>query len=122
MRLIKEAGAVPFGRTSMSEFAYSGVGLNPHYGTPGNVFDPEGIPGGSSSGAGVSAGLGLVDIAMGTDTGGSIEFHPRSMAFMVTSQVAFLCPEQVYCRWPMALILPGLWRAILKPQFRCLRS
>ena len=72
VRLIKEAGAVPFGRTSMSEFAYSGVGLNPHYGTPGNVFDPEGIPGGSSSGAGVSAGLGLVDIAMGTDTGGSI--------------------------------------------------
>jgi aspartyl-tRNA(Asn)/glutamyl-tRNA(Gln) amidotransferase subunit A len=72
VRLIKQAGGVPFGRTSMSEFAYSGVGLNPHYGTPGNVFDPEGIPGGSSSGAGVSAGLGLVDIAMGTDTGGSI--------------------------------------------------
>lgn len=70
--LVKAAGAIPFGRTSMSEFAYSGVGLNPHYGTPGNVFDPEGIPGGSSSGAGVSCGLGLVDFALGTDTGGSI--------------------------------------------------
>jgi aspartyl-tRNA(Asn)/glutamyl-tRNA(Gln) amidotransferase subunit A len=69
---IKAAGGVPFGRTSMSEFAYSGVGLNPHYGTPGNVFDPEGIPGGSTSGGGLSVALGLVDIALGTDTGGSV--------------------------------------------------
>ena len=69
---IKAAGAVPFGRTSMSEFAYSGVGLNPHYGTPGNVFDPEGIPGGSTSGGGLTVALGLVDIALGTDTGGSV--------------------------------------------------
>ncbi|WP_417816391.1 amidase [Thalassospira alkalitolerans] len=69
---IKAAGAVPFGRTALSEFAYSGVGLNPHYGTPGNVFDPEGIPGGSTSGGGLTVALGLADIALGTDTGGSI--------------------------------------------------
>lgn len=69
---IKAAGAVPFGRTSMSEFAYSGVGLNPHYGTPGNVYDPDGIPGGSTSGGGLTVALGLVDIALGTDTGGSV--------------------------------------------------
>ncbi len=69
---MKAAGAVMFGRTAMSEFAYSGVGLNPHYGTPGNVFDETRIPGGSTSGGGVSAGLGLVDIALGTDTGGSV--------------------------------------------------
>ena len=66
------AGAVPFGRTAMSEFAYSGVGLNPHHGTPGNARDPSRIPGGSSSGGGVSVGLGLCDVALGSDTGGSI--------------------------------------------------
>lgn len=69
---IKRAGAVPFGRTTMSEFAYSGVGLNPHYGTPGNVFDETRIPGGSTSGGGLSVALNLVDAALGTDTGGSI--------------------------------------------------
>ena len=66
------AGAVPFGRTSMSEFAYSGVGLNPHHGTPGNARDRSRIPGGSSSGGGVSVALGLCDVALGSDTGGSI--------------------------------------------------
>lgn len=72
VRLVKEAGAIPFGRTSLSEFAYSGVGLNPHYGTPGNVFDADGIPGGSTSGGGLTVAHGLVDFALGTDTGGSI--------------------------------------------------
>ncbi|WP_417829622.1 amidase [Thalassospira sp.] len=72
VRRIKEAGAIPFGRTTMSEFAYSGVGLNPHYGTPGNVFDADGIPGGSTSGGGLTVAHGIVDIALGTDTGGSI--------------------------------------------------
>ncbi|WP_237479790.1 amidase family protein [Lichenibacterium dinghuense] len=66
------AGAVPFGRTTMSEFAYSGVGLNPHHGTPGNARDASRIPGGSSSGGGVSVALGLCDAALGSDTGGSI--------------------------------------------------
>ena len=66
------AGAVPFGRTNMSEFAYSGVGLNPHFGTPGNAADATRIPGGSSSGAGVAAGLGLCAASLGSDTGGSI--------------------------------------------------
>ena len=66
------AGAVPFGRTTMSEFAYSGVGLNPHHGTPGNVRDPARIPGGSTSGGGISVALGLCDAALGSDTGGSI--------------------------------------------------
>jgi len=69
---LRDAGAVIFGRTSMSEFAYSGVGLNPHHGTPGNVFDSGHIPGGSSSGAALSVALGLCDAAIGTDTGGSV--------------------------------------------------
>jgi aspartyl-tRNA(Asn)/glutamyl-tRNA(Gln) amidotransferase subunit A len=69
---LKAAGAVPCGRTAMSEFAYSGVGLNPHTGNPGNARDPARISGGSSSGAAVSVALGLADLALGTDTGGSV--------------------------------------------------
>jgi aspartyl-tRNA(Asn)/glutamyl-tRNA(Gln) amidotransferase subunit A len=69
---LKTAGAVPCGRTAMSEFAYSGVGLNPHTGNPGNARDPSRISGGSSSGAAVSVALGLADVALGTDTGGSV--------------------------------------------------
>ncbi len=69
---LKAAGALIFGRTSMTEFAYSGVGQNPHHGTPGCVFDKSNVPGGSSSGAGLSVAHGLCDIAMGTDTGGSV--------------------------------------------------
>ena len=72
VRRLKEAGALPFGRTSMSEFAYSGIGLNPHHGTPGNVFDESRVPGGSSSGAALSVALGWCDVAIGTDTGGSV--------------------------------------------------
>ncbi|HSK39820.1 MAG TPA: amidase family protein [Arenibaculum sp.] len=69
---LKAAGAVPFGRTAMSEFAYSGVGLNPHFGTPGNSRDPARIPGGSTSGGALSVALGLADVALGSDTGGSV--------------------------------------------------
>ena len=72
VRRLKAAGALPFGRTSMSEFAYSGVGLNPHHGTPGNVFDEARVPGGSSSGGALSVALGFCDVAIGTDTGGSV--------------------------------------------------
>ncbi|MCC9041102.1 amidase, partial [Neisseria gonorrhoeae] len=51
---LRAAGAVIIGKTNMTEFAFSGVGINPHYGTPGNALDISRIPGGSSSGAGVS--------------------------------------------------------------------
>ena len=68
------AGMVSVGRTNMSEFAFSGLGINPHYGTPENPAssDVPRLPGGSSSGAGVAVAAGLVPVAMGTDTGGSI--------------------------------------------------
>ncbi|MEJ2541521.1 MAG: amidase [Gemmatimonadota bacterium] len=67
------AGFIPVGRTNMTEFAYSGLGLNPHYGTPRNPFEREvgRIPGGSSSGAAVSVTDGMAAAAIGTDTGGS---------------------------------------------------
>ncbi|MGV3553602.1 amidase [Rhizobium sp.] len=71
---LKAAGMVAIGRTNMSEFAFSGLGINPHYGTPENphATDVPRLPGGSSAGAGAAVAAGLVPVAMGTDTGGSI--------------------------------------------------
>ncbi|MCI1001802.1 amidase [Ochrobactrum sp. C6C9] len=69
---LREAGAVIVGKTHMTEFAFTPVGLNPHYGEPGNAVDPTRIPGGSSSGAAVSAAEGTSEIAIGSDTGGSV--------------------------------------------------
>jgi aspartyl-tRNA(Asn)/glutamyl-tRNA(Gln) amidotransferase subunit A len=71
---LRAAGAVIAGRTNMVEFAFSGVGINPHYGTPANPADAkvERIPGGSSSGAAVSVATGAAHIGLGSDTGGSI--------------------------------------------------
>jgi aspartyl-tRNA(Asn)/glutamyl-tRNA(Gln) amidotransferase subunit A len=70
---IRAAGFIPVGRTNMTEFAYSGVGLNPHHDTPRNPYDRATgrIPGGSSSGAAVSVTDGMATAALGTDTGGS---------------------------------------------------
>ncbi|MBJ6127238.1 amidase [Microvirga splendida] len=72
VRRLRQAGAVILGKTNMVEFAYSGLGLNPHYGTPGNAADPLRIPGGSSSGAGVTVAEGTSEISIGSDTGGSV--------------------------------------------------
>jgi aspartyl-tRNA(Asn)/glutamyl-tRNA(Gln) amidotransferase subunit A len=71
--LLRGKGFVVLGRTNMTEFAYSGVGLNPHYGTPTSVYDRKTgrIPGGSSSGSGVAVADGVCAMALGTDTGGS---------------------------------------------------
>jgi aspartyl-tRNA(Asn)/glutamyl-tRNA(Gln) amidotransferase subunit A len=70
---LRRMGFVLIGRTNMTEFAYSGLGLNPHYGTPRNPWDRETgrVPGGSSSGAAVSVTDGMAHAALGTDTGGS---------------------------------------------------
>jgi aspartyl-tRNA(Asn)/glutamyl-tRNA(Gln) amidotransferase subunit A len=69
---LRAAGAVIVGSTNMSEFAFSGVGFNPHYGTPGNPADRARVPGGSSSGAAVSVADRMAVAALGTDTGGSV--------------------------------------------------
>src|SRR5262245_36959839 len=68
---LRNAGAVVVAKTNMTEFAFSGVGANPHFGTPGNPADRKRIPGGSSSGGAVACADGIGEIAIGTDTGGS---------------------------------------------------
>ena len=70
---LRQAGFVLIGRTNMTEFAYSGLGMNPHYGTPANPWDRDNarIPGGSSSGAAVSVTDGMAFAGIGSDTGGS---------------------------------------------------
>jgi aspartyl-tRNA(Asn)/glutamyl-tRNA(Gln) amidotransferase subunit A len=70
---LRRAGFILIGRTNMTEFAYSGIGINPHYGTPKSAWQREvgHVPGGSSSGAAVSVVDGMAHGALGSDTGGS---------------------------------------------------
>lgn len=79
---LRNAGAAIIGKTNMTEFAFSGVGINPHYGTPANPADPTRIPGGSSSGAAVSVAAGMCVAAIGSDTGGSIRI-PAALCGLV---------------------------------------
>src|SRR6202051_4649653 len=70
---LRRAGFIVIGRTNMTEFAYSGIGINPHYGTPKGAWQRSvgHVPGGSSSGAAVSVVDRMAHGALGTDTGGS---------------------------------------------------
>jgi len=81
---LRASGAALLGKTNMSEFAFSGVGYNPHWGTPANPADATlaRIPGGSSSGAAVSVGLGLAVAGLGSDTGGSLRI-PAALCGLV---------------------------------------
>ena len=79
---LRAAGAVIVAKTNMTEFAYSGVGANPHFGTPGNPADRARAPGGSSSGGAVAAADQMCDISIGSDTGGSVRI-PASVCGIV---------------------------------------
>ncbi len=76
------AGAVFLGKTTMTELAFSGIGINPHTGTPGNAFDRERVPGGSSSGSAIAVATGRACAAIGSDTGGSVRI-PASFNALV---------------------------------------
>ena len=91
---LRAAGGVVVGRTNMSEFAFSGVGVNPHYGTPANACDTKlaRIPGGSSSGGGVSVATGSSVIGLGSDTGGSIRSPAARNGFVGFKNTARLTP------------------------------
>ncbi|MDB5826813.1 MAG: amidase [Variovorax sp.] len=91
---LRQAGGVNIGRTNMTEFAFSGVGVNPHYGTPANACDPATprIPGGSSSGAAVSVATGAAFIGLGSDTGGSIRIPAALNGIVGFKSTARLVP------------------------------
>ena len=72
VRRLRSAGAIIVAKTNMSEFAFTAIGVNPHFGTPGNPADRSRVPGGSSSGAAVAVADGMCEIAIGSDTGGSV--------------------------------------------------
>lgn len=94
-RLI-DAGAVIVGRTNMTEFAFSGLGLNPHYGSPRSPWDRAAgrISGGSSSGAGVSVADGMSVAAVGTDTGGSVRIPSAFCGLTGFKPTANRVPQQ----------------------------
>ncbi len=91
---LRAAGAVLAGRTNMVEFAFSGIGINPHYGTPVNPADTqvERIPGGSSSGAAVSVATGAAMAGLGSDTGGSIRIPAALCGIVGFKSTARLVP------------------------------
>ncbi|VTU19513.1 Glutamyl-tRNA(Gln) amidotransferase subunit A [Variovorax sp. SRS16] len=91
---LRAAGGVPIGRSNMSEFAFSGVGVNPHHGTPANAADAAiaRIPGGSSSGAAVSVAAGAAFIGLGSDTGGSIRIPAALNGIVGFKSTARLVP------------------------------
>ncbi|WP_433709559.1 amidase family protein [Nocardia sp. CA-084685] len=72
IRRAHDSGLVTVGKTNLSEFAFSGLGINLCFGTPANPVDPELVPGGSSSGSAVAVARGIVPLAVGTDTSGSV--------------------------------------------------
>ncbi len=82
VRRLRAGGAVIVAKTNMVEFAFSGVGANPHFGTPGNPRDRARVPGGSSAGAPVAVADGFCEISIGTDTGGSVRI-PASLCGLV---------------------------------------
>ncbi|URK89543.1 hypothetical protein LP421_33450 (plasmid) [Rhizobium sp. RCAM05350] len=100
VRRLAVAGAVTVGKVNMTEFAFSGLGLNPHYGTPRNPWSGAQvrIPGGSSSGSAVAVALGLVPVAIGTDTSGSVRI-PAAL----NGIVGFKASGN---RWPLAGAFP----------------
>ncbi|WP_208990646.1 amidase [Pseudovibrio sp. Tun.PSC04-5.I4] len=66
-----EAGGIPIGPANMTEFAFSGIGLNPHYGNAPNGADQSRVPGGSSAGCAAAISNGICNLAIGSDTSGS---------------------------------------------------
>ncbi len=72
VRRLRAGGAVIIAKTNMTEIALGAIGANPHFGTPGNPRDRARVPGGSSAGAAVAAADGMCEIAIGSDTGGSV--------------------------------------------------
>ncbi|MDB5650312.1 MAG: Amidase [Hyphomicrobiales bacterium] len=133
---LKHAGFVVMGRTNMTEFAFSGVGINPHYGTPRNIWQRERgrVPGGSSSGAAIALTDGMAHVSLGTDTGGSCRIPaafnglvgykptarrvPLAGAFSLSTTLDSIGPigRTVACCAAVDAVLAGLEPATLVPR------
>lgn len=96
----RAAGARIVGKTNLHELCFGATGVNPHYGTPVNPLDPTRIPGGSSSGSAVAVAMDLADVALGTDTGGSIR-NPSAFCGVVGLKTT-LGRVPVTGSWPLA--------------------
>jgi aspartyl-tRNA(Asn)/glutamyl-tRNA(Gln) amidotransferase subunit A len=101
VRRLAEAGAILLGKLNLHEFAYGPTGVNPHYGTSRNPWDPSRMPGGSSSGSGVAVAAGLCAGALGTDTGGSVRI-PAALCGIVGL-------KPTYGRVSRAGVIPLAW-------------
>src|SRR5262252_960016 len=93
---LRAAGFIPIGRSNMTEFAFSGIGINPHYGTPASPYDRKAarMPGGSSSGAAVSVSDGMALGGLGTDTGGSCRIPAAMCGIVGFKPTAYRVPTQ----------------------------
>jgi aspartyl-tRNA(Asn)/glutamyl-tRNA(Gln) amidotransferase subunit A len=93
---LRAAGFIPIGRSNMTEFAFSGIGINPHYGTPTSPYDRKAarMPGGSSSGAAVSVSDGMALGGLGTDTGGSCRIPAAMCGIVGFKPTAYRVPTQ----------------------------
>lgn len=138
---LKAAGFIAIGRNNMTEFAYSGVGLNPHYGTPRSPFERETgrIPGGSTSGGAVAVADGMVPLAIGTDTGGSCRIPAsyngvtgfKSSTGRIPTEGAYPLSKTLDSVGPVALtveccaaadaVMAGDWDGIIAPPRHRLR-
>jgi aspartyl-tRNA(Asn)/glutamyl-tRNA(Gln) amidotransferase subunit A len=109
---LRRAGFIVIGRTNMTEFAFSGIGINPHYGTPkGSWKRSEGhIPGGSSSGAAVSVLDGMAHGALGTDTGGSCRIPAALTELSATSPPSGAFRSRGACRCRSRSTAMARWR------------
>ncbi|MGE0038785.1 MAG: amidase [Xanthobacteraceae bacterium] len=114
---LRAAGFIPVGRTNMTEFAFSGLGLNPHYGTPANAYDRDAgrIPGGSSSGAAVSVTDGMAYAGLGTDTGGSCRIPAALCGIVGFKPTAHRVPTQG--AFPLSTSLDSI--GPIAPTVRC---
>lgn len=102
---LRRAGAVIIAKTNLSELAFSGLGVNPHFGTPPNpTSGPEPlVPGGSSSGSAVAVASGVVPLALGTDTSGSVRV-PGAFCGVV----GYKASEDAFSRRGMRPLAPTL--------------
>ena len=109
------AGFIPMGRVNMTEFAFSGLGINPHHGTPTSPWDRASrrIPGGSSSGSAVAVADGMAAAGLGTDTGGSCRI-PAAFCGVVGHKPTFgLVPTKPGFRgWPTLSVDGPLARTV----------